>query len=78
MDPLGTVRLTRDYSEPGYVCHNLTNVRTAALCGDRTLIIGSTLSMTAVVAELCQVLPDCEVVISSRGCALARPDGGSK
>ena len=74
---VGTVYLTRDYTEPGYVCHTLTNVRTAALCGDRVLIIGSTLRMLDVVTELTKTMPDYDVVIRSRGTP-ARPDRRAK
>lgn len=46
------VVITRRYDVPGYFCSTLMNVRTAALCGDRTLILGSTLELTKVINVL--------------------------
>jgi hypothetical protein len=46
------ITLTRNYSGSGYVCSNMMQVRSAAFCGDRRLIITSYLSFREVIREL--------------------------
>ena len=46
------ITLTRNYSGSGYVCSSMTQVRSAALCGDRRLIITNYLSLREVIREL--------------------------
>lgn len=39
------VVITNSYNRPAYFCSTLMNVRTAALCGDRDLLLSSELDV---------------------------------
>ena len=49
------ITITRSYDYPGYVCSNLSNVRSAALCGDRALILTSNVNISDVLRVLVEL-----------------------
>ena len=49
------ITVTRSYDYPGYVCSNLSSVRSAALCGDRALILTSNMNISDVLRVLAEL-----------------------